>query len=270
MALVLAASKDYYEVLELQPTCTEKDIKKAYRTLALKWHPDKNKGSEESNARFKEIAEAYEVLGDASARRDYDASRRTGSSGSSKYQSKFRSRRSDFDPFAQFNDLFTNDPFFKAAFDDMDAMLQKVVQEGLAASTKAQRAANEQSQDSGLNSFFSNALGSAAGWAGRKILDSLDMDINVQTTEKTVNGKTSSKWSFGGQSKRRGGKRGTSSSTSTYTSKSSRTVIENGKKITIQSLEKDGNKIEERYFQDKLVERKVNGVVLDVERIAEF
>ena len=63
--------KDYYKTLGLARGASEDDIKKAYRKLALKYHPDKNKapGSEE---KFKEIAEAYEVLSDKKKRDIYD------------------------------------------------------------------------------------------------------------------------------------------------------------------------------------------------------
>ncbi len=66
--------KDYYAVLGVAKNAAEKDIKSAYRKLARKWHPDANpnnqKGAEE---KFKDISEAYEVLGDAEKRRKYDA-----------------------------------------------------------------------------------------------------------------------------------------------------------------------------------------------------
>ncbi|XP_012214579.1 dnaJ homolog subfamily B member 6-B isoform X2 [Linepithema humile] len=64
---------DYYKVLEVQRNSSSADIKKAYRKLALKWHPDKNPDDlEEANRRFKEISEAYEVLSDEKKRRVYD------------------------------------------------------------------------------------------------------------------------------------------------------------------------------------------------------
>ncbi|XP_039308293.1 dnaJ homolog subfamily B member 6 isoform X2 [Solenopsis invicta] len=64
---------DYYKVLDVQRNSTSADIKKAYRKLALKWHPDKNpENLEEANKRFKEISEAYEVLSDEKKRRVYD------------------------------------------------------------------------------------------------------------------------------------------------------------------------------------------------------
>jgi curved DNA-binding protein CbpA len=60
------AGKDYYEILELPKNASEGDIKKAYRRLALKWHPDKNPDNgKEAEKRFKEISEAYEVLSDS-------------------------------------------------------------------------------------------------------------------------------------------------------------------------------------------------------------
>ncbi|KOC61625.1 DnaJ like protein subfamily B member 6 [Habropoda laboriosa] len=64
---------DYYKVLGVQRTATGRDIKKAYRKLALRWHPDKNMDNlEEANKRFKEISEAYEVLSDEKKKRVYD------------------------------------------------------------------------------------------------------------------------------------------------------------------------------------------------------
>jgi molecular chaperone DnaJ len=66
------AKRDYYEVLELQRAATEADIKKAYRRLAMKHHPDRNPNDHEAEARFKEAKEAYEVLSDAHKRAAYD------------------------------------------------------------------------------------------------------------------------------------------------------------------------------------------------------
>ncbi|MFM2161208.1 MAG: hypothetical protein RLZZ383_720, partial [Pseudomonadota bacterium] len=57
-------ARDYYEVLGVERTAAEADIKKAYRKLALANHPDRNPGDKEAEARFKEASEAYEVLSD--------------------------------------------------------------------------------------------------------------------------------------------------------------------------------------------------------------
>jgi len=64
--------KDYYKVLGVPKGASEKEIKAAYRKLAHKHHPDKNQGDKAAEARFKEIAEAYDVLGDKEKRRRYD------------------------------------------------------------------------------------------------------------------------------------------------------------------------------------------------------
>ncbi|NDA43130.1 MAG: molecular chaperone DnaJ, partial [Gammaproteobacteria bacterium] len=58
------AKRDYYKVLDVAKNATEADIKKAYRRLAMKYHPDRNPGDKEAEERFKEAKEAYEVLAD--------------------------------------------------------------------------------------------------------------------------------------------------------------------------------------------------------------
>ena len=64
--------KDYYTTLGVSKTASDADIKKAYRKLARQFHPDLNPGDKKAEARFKDINEANEVLGDAEKRRKYD------------------------------------------------------------------------------------------------------------------------------------------------------------------------------------------------------
>lgn len=68
----MAAKRDYYEVLGVSRGATAEEIKKAYRKLAVQYHPDKNPGNKEAEEKFKEISEAYEVLSDQEKRERYD------------------------------------------------------------------------------------------------------------------------------------------------------------------------------------------------------
>lgn len=65
--------KNYYEILGVEKTATENDIKKAYRMLAKKYHPDKNSGNQQSEEKFKEVVEAFEILSDPIKKNKYDA-----------------------------------------------------------------------------------------------------------------------------------------------------------------------------------------------------
>jgi len=98
---------DYYTVLEVPKTATSEEIKKAYRRLALKWHPDKNPNEQElATKKFKEISEAYEVLADDKKRRMYDQYGRDGLNGSmpngnsnasNRHRARHRHGHQDFD-----------------------------------------------------------------------------------------------------------------------------------------------------------------------------
>jgi len=66
------AAKDYYQILGLTKSASVDEIKKAYRKLALQYHPDRNKGNKSSEEKFKEVTKAYEILSDPSKRQTYD------------------------------------------------------------------------------------------------------------------------------------------------------------------------------------------------------
>src|ERR1700689_2919483 len=66
------AKRDYYEILEVERTSESEHIKKSYRRLAIKYHPDKNPGDKAAEEKFKELSEAYEALSDPQKRAAYD------------------------------------------------------------------------------------------------------------------------------------------------------------------------------------------------------
>ena len=97
-------SEDYYSVLEVSRNADASELKKAYRKLAIKWHPDKNKGDSSAEERFKKISEAYDVLSDEKKKSQYDAMghdmyTKQGSSGG-------RTGGFHSDPFDVFNSFF--------------------------------------------------------------------------------------------------------------------------------------------------------------------
>ncbi|MEK6649384.1 MAG: molecular chaperone DnaJ, partial [Bacteroidota bacterium] len=93
--------RDYYEVLGVSRSAAEDEIKKAYRQLALKFHPDRNSGNKEAEDKFKEAAEAYEVLSDAEKRRRYDQFGHDGLRGTN-----YRDFNNVNDIFSAFGDIF--------------------------------------------------------------------------------------------------------------------------------------------------------------------
>ena len=99
------AKKDYYELLGVAKSADEKELKKAYRKLAMKYHPDKNPGDKAAEDKFKEAAEAYEILSDADKRARYD---RFGHDGVNAQFGGGRGGGSMEDIFSQFGDIFGN------------------------------------------------------------------------------------------------------------------------------------------------------------------
>jgi DnaJ-class molecular chaperone len=89
------SKKDYYSILCVEKNATEEDIKKSYKKLALQYHPDKNQGNAESTEKFKEVAEAYGVIGNKEKRSQYDMM-------GCDFDDSFEGE----DPFSVFNNIF--------------------------------------------------------------------------------------------------------------------------------------------------------------------
>jgi molecular chaperone DnaJ len=105
--------RDYYEVLGVNRNAAEGDIKKAYRQMALKFHPDKNPGNKEAEDKFKEAAEAYEVLSNTDKRRRYDQFGHQGV-GSAANGGGYGMNMEDI--FSQFGDIFGGHNPFESFF----------------------------------------------------------------------------------------------------------------------------------------------------------
>src|SRR6266540_4784215 len=102
------AQRDYYEVLGVTRTAPLEEIKKAYRKLALKYHPDKNSGDSTAEVKFKELSEAYEVLSDPEKRRLYDQYGHEGMRARGYAGPSFTTVE---DIFSQFGDIFEGSIF---------------------------------------------------------------------------------------------------------------------------------------------------------------
>lgn len=100
------SKRDYYEVLEISKNATEAEIKKAYRQKALKYHPDKNPGDNEAEEKFKEAAEAYEVLSNPEKKARYDRYGHAGLGNGGGYGGGYGGGMSMDDIFSQFGDIF--------------------------------------------------------------------------------------------------------------------------------------------------------------------
>lgn len=104
------SKRDYYEILGVSKSASEDEIKKAYRKLALQYHPDRNPGNKEAEEQFKEAAEAYEVLSDRGKRQRYD-----------QFGHEGMRRGADYHDFGNMGDIFSafGDVFGGSIFEEM-------------------------------------------------------------------------------------------------------------------------------------------------------
>jgi len=116
----MSTKRDYYEVLGVDKTADEASIKKAYRKLALQYHPDKNPGDAHAEEKFKEAAEAYEVLSNAQKRAQYDRFGHAGMNSSGGFSTH---RMSMEEILSQFGDIFGGS--FSSAFQGASSQRQR-------------------------------------------------------------------------------------------------------------------------------------------------
>lgn len=245
----------------------------------------------EAEAKFHKIGEAYEVLSDETTRQDYDRmlqysgtghqyrpgsgggsgsyGRRSGGGGGgfasedwhrrhSEWMKQHRQQRSHRDAFSQFNDLFQNDPFFKTAFQGMDDLFNELFNTNANDGGSAGSGRNTKTMADDGTDDSGNVSGLSSWWRN------LGIDFDAKVTKTSSSSFTSGSRGAGSSSsystsRSYGRSSSGSGSSSSYESRSTRTVYENGQRVTIQSIERDGNKIEEKYINDQLVGRLING-----------
>jgi molecular chaperone DnaJ len=100
----MATKRDYYEILGVSKTATDEELKKSYRKLALKFHPDRNPNDKDAEEKFKEAAEAYEILSNKEKRARYDQFGHAGVDGQG-FGSSGAGMNMD-DIFSMFGDIF--------------------------------------------------------------------------------------------------------------------------------------------------------------------
>src|SRR6195952_2334565 len=101
--------RDYYEILGVAKNASAEDIKKAYRKVAMQFHPDRNPGDKSAEDKFKEAAESYEVLSDADKRAQYDRFGHAGLGSAGRGSGGGNMNTEDI--FSQFGDIFGEDLF---------------------------------------------------------------------------------------------------------------------------------------------------------------
>ncbi|KAM5229100.1 dnaJ homolog subfamily B member 3-like [Ctenodactylus gundi] len=227
---------DYYEVLGVPREASSEAIKKAYRKLALKWHPDKNPGNkEEAERRFTQVAQAYEVLSDAKKRQVYDRYGEEGVTGGAcggSFVDPFECVFTFRDPTEVFREFFSSqDPFL---FDFFGDSLENVF--GCRRSAQGNRRR-------GPSPFFSTFSEFPPAGAGFSSFDAGLTSFGCQGSE----GLSSFSMSCG------------SGGTGNFKSMSTSTKIINGKKITTKKVIENGQERVEVEEDGELKSLLING-----------
>ena len=170
------ANKDYYKILEVDKSASPEDIKKAYRKLAMKYHPDRNKDNKAAEAKFKEISEAYAVLSDPEKKKQYDM---FGAEG-------FQQRYSQDDIFSNFD--FSN--IFKEFGFGNAGGWKRTGGSGIFNHifSGASRRPGYKTQADPYSSIFSNFGGRTGGFKGQDVIYELPLHLQdiIKTEQRSI------------------------------------------------------------------------------------
>lgn len=255
---------DYYQILDIQRNASDGEIKKAYRKLALKWHPDKNPNNlDEANKRFRELSEAYEVLSDEKKRHIYDQYGKEGlmnDRGQRSYRSSRHQHHDDFEGFdimggfpfvfrppeEVFREFFGGNSPFADLFKEVHAYQE--VPHSRRSNGSASSSRHHHHGRHGNNKAMASPFAAASPMLSYAMMDFL-MPTNGFTSFSSYN--TVANGSGGGG---RSGVNGAVKRTSTST------TFANGKKIMTKRVYENGKETVFSYENDVLKSKTVNGV----------
>ena len=153
-------NETYYDILGVSKSASQEEIKKSYRTLSMKFHPDRNNGSEESTEKFKKVSSAYEALSDESSRRNYDMQQRFNGNGGNVFANNANNANNvNKNSFSGVNPADIMNFFSNMGMSmDMGINIDDINNMGSTQQTSFNNGNTGNNNNNGMPSFFSNTM----------------------------------------------------------------------------------------------------------------